>query len=589
MRIYDKFVDLRYDRKNNIENGLTILEEKKLFGKFFKNKKKKEDWEIPEKNLVEDIYNKKSEENKNEDYKEENDYTQKTPTINETKEDYGAVNTTSINDMKLNINANVFDKIEMLQKQVLADLNNNPNIVFDRKKLEDEKRKLEELRNLERDRVEIESIIEVDEKEEEKTVSEDTNKEEKNDEETNKEILEEKEESTVEIKIEDNKVAEEDIKEDVKVEENVNSSEVLKDKEDEEDKEEIAEEVDKLEEESIGNVKSVESLQDSEKEEDIAEEEEEEICVANNQILQSSEDDVDRILKKALAKKFDSEYIEELDDSHEEESKTQDENKNNTEDPEFDEMYDKIFGRKKKIVQVEEDKENSADDIVTVEETPEKTPFTPYETIKNNNFSVFEEKKTYKAPSYKFIGIAFATYIIIEIKQELYIIDQHAAHERIMYEKVKKNFYSDGEKDSQMLLLPDIINLTHKEMDIVRDNWHVFEKAGFELDYFGENTIKLTGVPDICFDLDTKALFLETLDEINTVARTAKQEIEEKFIATIACKAAVKANMALNDEEVHALLEELLKLPNPFTCPHGRPTAIKMNKFDLEKKFSRRK
>lgn len=584
---------VKENEEENIENGLTILEEKKLFGKFFKNKKKKEDWEVSEKNLVEDIYNKKSEENKNEDYKEENDYPQKMPTINETKEDYGTVNTTSINDMKLNINANVFDKIEMLQKQVLEDLNNNPNIVFDRKKLEDEKRRLEELRNLEKDRAEIESIIEVDEKEEEKTVSEDTNKEEKNDEETNEEILEEKEESTAEIKIEDNKVAEEDIKEDVKVEENVienvNSSEVLKDKEDEEDKEEIAEEVDKLEEESIENVRSVESLQDSEKEEDIAEEEEEENYVANNQILQSSEDDVDRILKKALAKKFDSEYTEELDDSNEEESKTQDETINNVEDPEFDEMYDKIFGRKKKIVQAEEDKENSADDIVTVEDETEKTPFTPYETIKNNNFSVFEEKKTYKAPSYKFIGIAFSTYIIIEIKQELYIIDQHAAHERIMYEKVKKNFYSDGEKDSQMLLLPDIINLTHKEMDIVRDNWNVFEKAGFELDYFGENTIKLTGVPDICFDLDTKALFLETLDEINTVARTAKQEIEEKFIATIACKAAVKANMALNDEEVHALLEELLKLPNPFTCPHGRPTAIKMNKFDLEKKFSRRK
>lgn len=583
--------------EENIENGLTILEEKKMFGKFFKNKKKKEDWEVAEKNLVEDIYNKNSEENKNEDYKEESDYPQKTSTINEAKEDYETVNTASINDIKLNINANVFDKIEMLQKQVLEDLNNNPNIVFDRKKLEDEKRKLEELRNLEKDRVEIESIIEVDEKEEEKNVekniSEDINKEEKNDEEANKEILEEKEESTVEIKIDDKKVdeedIEEDIKEDVKVEENVNSSEVLKDKEDEEDKEEIAEEVDKLEEESIENVKSVESLQDSEKEEDIAEEEEEKNYVANNQILQSSEDDVDRILKKALAKKFDSEYTEELDDSNEEESKIQNENKNNTEDPEFDEMYDKIFGRKKKIVQTEDDKENSADDIVTVEEELEKTPFTPYETIKNNNFSVFEEKKTYKAPSYKFIGIAFSTYIIIEIKQELYIIDQHAAHERIMYEKVKRNFYSDGEKDSQMLLLPDIINLTHKEMDIVRDNWNVFEKAGFELDYFGENTIKLTGVPDICFDLDTKALFLETLDEINTVARTAKQEIEEKFIATIACKAAVKANMALNDEEVHALLEELLKLPNPFTCPHGRPTAIKMNKFDLEKKFSRRK
>ncbi|MNL68079.1 DNA mismatch repair protein MutL [compost metagenome] len=89
-------------------------------------------------------------------------------------------------------------------------------------------------------------------------------------------------------------------------------------------------------------------------------------------------------------------------------------------------------------------------------------------------------------------------------------------------------------------------------------------------------------------DLDTKELFLETLDEINTVARTAKQEIEEKFIATVACKAAVKANMLLDSKEVESLIDDLLQLPNPFTCPHGRPTAIKMSKYDIEKKFARR-
>ena len=118
----------------------------------------------------------------------------------------------------------------------------------------------------------------------------------------------------------------------------------------------------------------------------------------------------------------------------------------------------------------------------------------------------------------------------------------------------------------------------------------LFRKAGFTLEEFGENTIKLSGVPNICLDLDldTKELFLETLDEINTVARTAKQEIEEKFLSTIACKAAVKANMALSKEEVDKLMSSLLLLPNPFTCPHGRPTAIKMTKTDIEKKFSRR-
>ena len=170
----------------------------------------------------------------------------------------------------------------------------------------------------------------------------------------------------------------------------------------------------------------------------------------------------------------------------------------------------------------------------------------------------------------------------------MYILDQHAAHERIMYEKIKKNFYNNEAKDSQLMLLPDIITLTHKEMDIARSNYQMFEQAGFTLEEFGENTIKLTGVPNICIDLDTKELFMNILDEIDTVAVTARQQIEEKFIATVACKAAVKANMALDAQEVEALMNELLKLPNPFTCPHGRPTAIRMSKFDIERKFSRR-
>ena len=91
-----------------------------------------------------------------------------------------------------------------------------------------------------------------------------------------------------------------------------------------------------------------------------------------------------------------------------------------------------------------------------------------------------------------------------------------------------------------------------------------------------------------CLDFDNKEIFLETLDEIDTVARTAKQEIENKFLATVACKAAVKAHMALSKEEVDSLMKQLLKLPNPFSCPHGRPTVIKMSKNDIEKKFSRR-
>jgi DNA mismatch repair protein MutL len=238
----------------------------------------------------------------------------------------------------------------------------------------------------------------------------------------------------------------------------------------------------------------------------------------------------------------------------------------------FNEMYAKLFGRKPVEEKLEEKKEEKTNAVDLIKD----------------NISVFTQTEQFNKPTYKFIGIVFKTYIILEIDNEMYILDQHAAHERIMYEKVKKNYYSETNKDSQMLLLPDIITLTHKEMDIAKDNMKMFEQAGFTLEEFGENTIKLIGVPTICLELDTKELFLETLDEINTVARTAKQEKEEKFIATVACKAAVKANMALTTQEVESLMDKLLQLPNPFTCPHGRPTAIKMTKYDIERKFARK-
>ena len=242
---------------------------------------------------------------------------------------------------------------------------------------------------------------------------------------------------------------------------------------------------------------------------------------------------------------------------------------------------DELFGRKPIL-----DGDTNINNLDTKIEKEEKK--NDAVDLLNDNVSVFENTEEFQKPVYKFIGIAFNTYIIIEMDKEMYIIDQHAAHERIMYEKVKNNYYSENSKDSQMLLLPDIITLTHKEMEIAKDNMEMFEKAGFCLEEFGENTIKLTGVPTICIDLDNKELFLETLDEINTVARTAKQEKEEKFIATVACKAAVKANMVLTKEEVESLMDQLLKLPNPFTCPHGRPTAIKMSKYEIERKFARK-
>ncbi len=265
------------------------------------------------------------------------------------------------------------------------------------------------------------------------------------------------------------------------------------------------------------------------------------------------------------SKKNIADLLKELDDSNKDrESEMMD----------FEEMYARTFGK----TTTEEVKEPSNSYISKMD----------VEVTTGENISVFEEKDAFSTPSYKFIGIAFNTYIIIEMKGEMYIIDQHAAHERILYEQVKENYYKDTEKDSQLMLLPDIIRLTHKEMGIARDNMEMFRKAGFMIEEFGENTIKLSGVPTMWLELETRDVFLETLDEINTVARTARQEVEEKFIATVACKAAVKANMALNKEEVDSLMKTLLQLPNPFTCPHGRPTAIRMTKYEIEKKFERK-
>ncbi len=237
----------------------------------------------------------------------------------------------------------------------------------------------------------------------------------------------------------------------------------------------------------------------------------------------------------------------------------------------FDEMYAKAFGKKPETIEEEKPQIETA-------------------TLKSvENISVFENEEKYsKIPNYKYIGSLFSTYIVIEIKDEIYIIDQHAAHERVMYEKVKANFYNDREKDSQIMLLPDIISLSHKEREIVKENTDLFKKSGFIFEEFGDNTIRLIGVPSLCMELDTKELFLQLLDEIDTVAITATQEKEDKFISTVACKAAVKANMSLDKEEVDNLMKKLLVLPNPFTCPHGRPTAIKMSKYEIERKFSRK-
>lgn len=352
-------------------------------------------------------------------------------------------------------------------------------------------------------------------------------------------------------------------------------------------KEDTGKKIESKEEEKTAEIKDeikeakedIKQKDESKKEEKVAEVKDEikEVKQDTDKKIEIKEEEKTTEIKDEI--KEVKEHTDKKSENKEEEKVTEvkEEKEEEKEEISFEEMYKKLFGRN-----IEDAKKQYQAKLA---EEEEKYPITP---IKDNEISIFEPNGDKSNMPYKFIGIAFNTYIILSINNDLYILDQHAAHERIMYEKVKKNYYTERNKDSQLMLLPDIINLNNKEMGIFKDNKELFEKAGFIVEEFGDNTIKLTGVPEFCMDFDTKEIFLETLDEINTVARTAKQELEEKFLATVACKAAVKAHMALTKEEVDSLMQELLKLPNPFSCPHGRPTVIKMSKTDIEKKFSRR-
>ena len=188
---------------------------------------------------------------------------------------------------------------------------------------------------------------------------------------------------------------------------------------------------------------------------------------------------------------------------------------------------------------------------------------------------------------YKYIGSLFDTYILIEILDKLYIIDQHAAHERLLYEKIKDAYYSKS-KETQMLLIPTLVELKNNEKELVLRNIGLFEDTGFILEEFGDNMIKISGVPNIGYDIDYAEMFKDTIDSLASDSKTTKEEKETRFVYTLACKAAVKANMKLSKTEHIALIDEMVKLDRPFTCPHGRPTAYEISKYEIERRFSRK-
>lgn len=234
----------------------------------------------------------------------------------------------------------------------------------------------------------------------------------------------------------------------------------------------------------------------------------------------------------------------------------------------------------------EEVTENKVNDNQTKEE--KNTDNVQESLVLENDTNRLEEFKNIASKNYKFVGVAFSNYIIVEIDDEMCVIDWKAANEKIMYENIKNNYYSDGDKDSQIMLMADIITLNHRQTELIKENLEMFENAGFSLEAFGENTIKLNGVPNICIDMNTKHLFLELLDGIDNYPKNGSQDNEKLFMIEIARKAAVALNVKLTDREVDRVLKKLLEFENPYDSPDGKTIAVEMSKYDIERKFSRK-
>lgn len=190
-------------------------------------------------------------------------------------------------------------------------------------------------------------------------------------------------------------------------------------------------------------------------------------------------------------------------------------------------------------------------------------------------------------PNLDIIGSLFDTYILAQdkINEVFYLIDQHAAHERVMYEKLRNQFNSEN-TDIQELLAPEIIELTHSEVQLVNDNLSTFKKIGFLIESFGINSIILRGVPIVFGEPDSKKLFLDILDKLNSNV-SSRYDLRVEKIMKMACTSAIKAGYNIKGIEINKLIDDLKCAKEPFTCPHGRPIIIKMTKYELEKKFKR--
>ena len=205
------------------------------------------------------------------------------------------------------------------------------------------------------------------------------------------------------------------------------------------------------------------------------------------------------------------------------------------------------------------------------------------EVEKYNQLSFLSEEAK---KNHRIIGQLFDTYWIVEFDDSLYIIDQHAAHEKVLYEKTLK-LLKEKEMSSQAISPPVVVTLSSKEETFLNENIDAFSDLGYKIEHFGGKEYAISAIPYNIFGIDEKALFLNMIAECSDINKEKSPQIMLEKIASMSCKAAVKGNMKLSYEESCELIDDLMKLDNPFHCPHGRPTIIKMTKQELEKKFRR--
>ncbi len=189
-------------------------------------------------------------------------------------------------------------------------------------------------------------------------------------------------------------------------------------------------------------------------------------------------------------------------------------------------------------------------------------------------------------PKHRLIGQLFRTYWLIEYEHNLFIMDQHAAHEKVLYEKLMKQ-YQNREIVSQQVNPPLVISVNPRQQEVLRENQTFFEHIGFQMENFGGKEYMLRAVPLETYGLAAQDIFIDFIDSLADEGPHLNMDLFIYKIATMACKAAVKGNMTLSTKEADALIDQLLQLENPYNCPHGRPTIIAMTETELEKKFKR--